>query len=167
MFSAFCVDCIAGWFPGGRPGPFWAQNWPKNLSHLFGLSWTRLNGIITIVSYPTVWHGIALLASARGLYLARHPLYTKTVFVSLSNENIKKCYFCLWTKGKQILLRIQVDRDHKVSLSPSWLNVKGNNMKSLANIKLSLLDHSDSRHHISETFISTSLLRGRTKIYNS
>ena len=71
--------------------------------------------------------------------------------MSLSDESIKKAYFCLWTKGKQILLRIQVDRDHKVSLSPSWLNVKGNNMKSLANIKLSLLDHSDSRHHISGT----------------
>ena len=22
----FCVDCIAGWFSGGRPSPFWAQN---------------------------------------------------------------------------------------------------------------------------------------------
>ena len=32
-------------------------------------------------------------------------------------------------------------------------------MKSLANKKLFLLDHSDSRHHISETFISTFMLR--------
>ena len=38
-------------------------------------------------------------------------------------------------------------------------------MKSLANKKLFLLDHSDSRHHISETFISTFMLRSsRTKM---
>ena len=50
-----CVDCIACWSPGGRTGPFWAQNWTKNLifqappieTHLFGLSRTRLNAIIT------------------------------------------------------------------------------------------------------------------------
>ena len=52
---------------------------------------------------------------------------------------------------------IWVNQDHRVSWSPSWLNVNGNNMKSLANKKLSLLDHSDSRRHISETFISTYL----------
>ena len=38
-------------------------------------------------------------------------------------------------------------------------------MKSLANKKLFLLDHSDSRHHISETFISTFMPRSsRTKM---
>ena len=42
------------------------------ITHLFGLSRTRLNAIITIVLYLTLLHGIALLASARGLYLARH-----------------------------------------------------------------------------------------------
>ena len=106
-----------------------------------------------IALYHMKLHDIALLACWREGYISQdtYLLYTKTAFVSLSNKSMKKCLFCLWTKGKQILLRIQVDRDHKVSLSPSWLNVKGNNMKSLANIKLSLLDHSDSRHHISGT----------------
>ena len=78
--NLFCVDCIAGWSLGACPRPFWDQNWPKNLivlrftyiTHLFGLSQTRLNAIITNVLYLTVLHGIALLVSARRLYFARH-----------------------------------------------------------------------------------------------
>ena len=30
----FCVDCIAGWSPGGRQGPLLAQKWPENLIFL-------------------------------------------------------------------------------------------------------------------------------------
>ena len=32
--TTFCVYCIAGRSPGGHPGPFGAQNWPKNLIFL-------------------------------------------------------------------------------------------------------------------------------------
>ena len=73
-------NCIAGWSSGGPSrsflGPKLAQKSDllrfTYITHLFGLSWTRLNAIIMIVSYLKVWLGIALLPSARGLYLARH-----------------------------------------------------------------------------------------------
>ena len=63
------------------------------ITHLFGLSRTRLNAIITIVLYLTVLHGIALLASAPGLYLARHlsTLY-KLTHLRQTLSSWKLCY---------------------------------------------------------------------------
>jgi len=49
----FCVDCIAGWSPAGRPGPVLAQNWPKNL---FLLRFTYITHLcIWSQSDPTQW----------------------------------------------------------------------------------------------------------------
>ena len=64
-----------------------------DITHLFGVSRTRLNTIITIVLNLTVLHGIALLASAPGLYLARHlsTLY-KLTHLRQTLSSWKLCY---------------------------------------------------------------------------
>ena len=69
-----CMNLVVS----GRPsryflGPKFAQKFCflgfTYITHLFGLSRTRLNAIITIVLYLTVLYGMALLAQACGLYL--------------------------------------------------------------------------------------------------
>ena len=44
------------------------------ITHLFGLSRTRLNVIMIIVLYLTVWHGIALLVGAWAVF-RKMPIY--------------------------------------------------------------------------------------------
>ena len=67
------------------------------ITHLFGLSWTRLNAIIMIVSCLKVWLGIALLPSGRGLYLARH--------LSTLYQNCL-CVFVRWKYKKSLFLSV-------------------------------------------------------------
>ena len=65
-FSVFCVDCIAGWSPGGCSGPFWAKNWTKKFTfHLYNPSFrsqldlTQCDHNNCIISYGMAWYCIA------------------------------------------------------------------------------------------------------------
>jgi len=84
----FCVDCIAGWSPGGRQGPFLAQKWPENLNIL---RYTHITHLFWSQTDPTTWdHNIPISWGNFGYlrFSGRCPFYCSAVrFMALIAQN--------------------------------------------------------------------------------
>ena len=124
--TTFFVDCIAGWSLGDLPDPFSAQNWPKNLillcftniTHLFSLSRTWLNTIITIVLYLTVlyfwlWRAGCILQDTYLLYNRYTSTYKNLMSYAGRHWFIRTKY--LLTRGDELII---------------WNNVRWNDVMS-------------------------------------